>query len=112
MNTQCPTQFYSCESIRTNKSISPVLWHAQWDGFLNERSVSSTAVKSFYTHKKLKSAYLSLKRNLPVLFTFEDYPQLSILNTANALDGSFSDLKNKPRNHNGLSKNRKMKFIT
>jgi hypothetical protein len=29
----------------------------------------------------------------------------------NALDGSFSNLKNKLRNHNGLSKKRKMKFI-
>jgi hypothetical protein len=87
------------------------IWHAQWADFLNERTVSSTTAKSFYTHKKLRCAYLSLKRNLPVLFTFEDYPQLSIPNTTNALDGSFSDLKNKLRNHNGLSKKRKMKFI-
>ena len=32
-------------------------------------------------------------------------------NTTNALDGQFADLKNKLRNHNGLSKVRKMKFI-
>jgi hypothetical protein len=53
----------------------------------------------------------SLKRNLPVLFVFEDYPELKIPNTTNALDGLFSDLKNKLRNHNGLSKLLKMKFI-
>jgi hypothetical protein len=34
-----------------------------------------------------------------------------IPNTTNALDGQFADLKNKLRNHNGLSKERKMKFI-
>ncbi|MDR3226486.1 MAG: hypothetical protein LBT56_02305 [Prevotellaceae bacterium] len=86
-------------------------WHIQWAYFLNERSVSSTTGKSFYTHKRLRSAYLSIKNNLSVLFTFEDYPELNIPNTTNALDGSFSDLKNKLRNHNGLSKQRKMKYI-
>ena len=29
----------------------------------------------------------------------------------NRLDGQFADLKNKLRNHNGLSKARKMRFI-
>jgi hypothetical protein len=86
-------------------------WHIQWLFFVNERSVSGTTGKSYYTHKRLRSAYLSVKRNLPVLFTFEDYPLLNIPNTTNALDGIFSDLKNKLRNHNGLSKERKMKYI-
>ena len=45
------------------------------------------------------------------MFVFEDYKELMIPNTTNALDGQFSDLKNKLRNHNGLSKERKMKFI-
>jgi hypothetical protein len=31
--------------------------------------------------------------------------------TTNAIEGHFSDLKNKLRNHNGLSMKRKMKFI-
>ena len=29
----------------------------------------------------------------------------------NTIDGHFSDLKNKLRNHNGLTKERKIKFI-
>ncbi|GHT57457.1 hypothetical protein AGMMS49982_24370 [Bacteroidia bacterium] len=86
-------------------------WQLKWSYFLNERSISAKTGKTFYTHKKLRSAYLSLKRNLPVLFTFEDYPELGMPNTTNALDGCFSDLKNKLRNHNGLSKERKMKYI-
>jgi hypothetical protein len=32
-------------------------------------------------------------------------------NTTNALDGQFADLKNRLRTHNGLSKERKIKFI-
>ena len=67
--------------------------------------------QTYYTHKRLRSAYLSLKRNLPYLFVFKEYKELMIPNTTNALDGQFAVLKNKLRNHNGLSKERKMKFM-
>jgi len=85
-------------------------WHTKWESYLKERTKSATD-KSRYTHKRLRSAYLSLKRNLPWLYTFEDHKELMIPNTTNALDGSFADLKNKLRNHNGLSMERKKKFI-
>jgi hypothetical protein len=67
--------------------------------------------KSYYTHKRLRSAYRSLKTNSKWLFTWYDYLELDIPKTTNAIDGHFSDLKNKLRNHNGLSKARKIKFI-
>jgi hypothetical protein len=86
-------------------------WHLRWSDYLNERSKSPSTGKTYYTHKRLRSAYLSLKRHLPYLFVFQDYPDLKIPNTTNALDGQFADLKNKLRNHNGLSKARKIKFI-
>ena len=86
-------------------------WYLRWSAYLNERSQSPSNGKTYYTHKRLRSAYLSLKRHLPYLFTFEDYKELRMPNTTNALDGQFADLKNKLRNHNGLSKTRKMKFI-
>jgi hypothetical protein len=37
--------------------------------------------------------------------------ELQILNTTNAIDSHFLDLKNKLRNHYGLSIARKKKFI-
>ena len=86
-------------------------WNEKWDYFIKERTVSSTTGKSYYTHKTLRSAYFSLKRNLPWLFIFEQYPEMMIPNTTNALEGLFSDLKNKLRNHNGMSLERKKKFI-
>jgi hypothetical protein len=86
-------------------------WYEKWESFLKERSISTTTGKSFYTHKTLRSACFSLKRNMPWLFTFEEFPELMIPNTTNALDGLFSDLKNKLRTHNGLSIERKKKFI-
>ncbi len=87
------------------------LWFAKWELFLNERTMSPRTGKSHYSHKRLRSAYRSLKTNSKWLFTWYDYYDLEIPNTTNAIDGHFSDLKNKLRNHNGLSKARKIKFI-
>ena len=87
------------------------LWHQKWEDFLNERTTNPLTNQSFYTHKRLRSAYRSLKNNLPWLFTWYDHYELKIPNTTNAIDGHFADLKNKLRNHNGLSTKRKMKFI-
>ena len=87
------------------------LWYIKWMPFLNERTVNPKTGKSHYTHKRLRSAYRSLKTNSKWLFTWYDYYDLKIPNTTNAIEGHFSDLKNKLRNHNGLSKERKMKFI-
>ena len=87
------------------------LWYAKWKSFLNERTANPETGKSYYTHKRLRSAYRSLKTNLKWLFIWYDYIELGIPNTTNAIDGHFSDLKNKLRNHNGLSRARKIKFI-
>jgi hypothetical protein len=86
-------------------------WHKKWESYLKERTVNTDTGKSHYTHKRLRSAWLSLKRNVSWLFTYEDFKELRIPNTTNGLDGSFADLKNKLRNHNGLSMSRKKKFI-
>ena len=86
-------------------------WFDKWEKFVGERTVNLETGKSFYTHKRLRSAYRSLMTNLPWLFTFSDHPNLKIPNTTNAIDGHFADLKNKLRCHNGLSEIRKKKFI-
>ncbi|MEZ4906884.1 MAG: hypothetical protein R2771_13345 [Saprospiraceae bacterium] len=86
-------------------------WHDKWKSFLNERTINEENGKSHYTHKKLRSAYNSLKRNFPWLFTWYDHIDLKIPNTTNAIDGHFSDLKKKLRCHNGMSERRKKQFI-
>jgi len=43
-------------------------WYCKWEGFLNERKKDENGKKR-YVHKKLRSAYRSLKTNLPRLFT-------------------------------------------
>ncbi|WP_232745206.1 MULTISPECIES: hypothetical protein [Capnocytophaga] len=37
------------------------LWLEKWEDFLNERTINPLTNKSFYTYKKLRSAYRSLK---------------------------------------------------
>ncbi len=86
-------------------------WYVKWEAFLNERTLNEVTGKSHYTHKKLRSAYRSLNTNKKWLFTWYENYELRIPNTTNAIDGHFSDLKNKLRNHNGLSFLRKIKFI-
>jgi len=86
-------------------------WCEKWDGYLKERTVDPESGKSYYTHKKLRSAYLSVKRNLPLLFTWYNDIELGIPNTTNLIDGHFSQLKRMLRSHNGLSCKRREKLI-
>ena len=43
-------------------------WYTNWYDYLNERSKSPSTGKTYYTHKRLRSAYLSLKKHLPYLY--------------------------------------------
>jgi len=86
-------------------------WYEKWKTYINERAEDPETGKSRYIHKRLRSAYKSIERNKKYLFTWYDNIELGIPNTNNQLEGSFTDLKNKLRNHNGLSRKRKEKFI-
>ncbi|MDR1348147.1 MAG: hypothetical protein LBJ63_06955 [Prevotellaceae bacterium] len=86
-------------------------WDIQWHNFLNERSRNAVTGKTYFTHKKLRSAWRSIKNNLKYLFVFERFNELNIPNTTNDLEGSFGALKKRLNNHNGLSLKRKKKFI-
>lgn len=85
-------------------------WEKRWNDFLKERTEGSDG-KTHYVHKDLRSAYLSLKRNMPWLWTFYDYTELNIPNTNNALESLNSDLKVKLNLHKGISKERRKVFI-
>ena len=64
-----------------------------------------------YTHRRLRSAYFSLKHNMPWLWTWYDYSEIGIPNTNNGIEAMNTDLKTKLRVHNGLSKRHRMLFI-
>ena len=53
---------------------------------------------------RLRSAYLSIKRNMKRLWTFYDYKD-------RGLEAVFADIKSKVRVHSGLTRERRMKLI-
>lgn len=87
-------------------------WHERWGVFLKERSWSAERKRQWrYSHERLRSAYFSLRRNLPWLFTYLDHPGLRIPNTTNSCDGSFGHWKAKVALHRGIQRQRKKKMI-
>lgn len=86
-------------------------WCTKWSAYIKERTTDPETGKSHYTHKRLRSAYLSLKRNIPLLFTWYDHLDMDIPNTTNLIDGHFSNLKRMLGNHNGMSMERREKMI-
>ncbi len=86
-------------------------WHNKWKEFLKEKTYSELTKKWHYTHRRLRSAYRSLKTNMPYLFTYLNDPKLEIPNTTNSIEGMFSNLKTKLRVHSGIKAWRKKKII-
>lgn len=86
-------------------------WKEKWNDFLQEKTTLQPSQKQVFTHRRLRSAYYSLKRNSNWLFTYESKKELNIPNTTNAIEGLFSHMKRCLRNHNGLSDNNKDKII-
>ena len=87
-----------------------------YDSFLKEKTrhydPKTNKERWRYTHKKTRSAFLSLKRNLPYLFvSYNHIHTLNIPNTTNWLEWFFSHLKSKVRLHRGLKRERKIKLI-
>jgi transposase-like protein len=78
----------------------------KYKDFLKERNENNQ-----FKHRKLRAAFRSIKTNLPYLFTFQNYPELSIPNTTNSADGSFGNWKYKVRLHKHLRLDRMKKMI-
>ena len=88
-------------------------WYDRYKDIINERSHDKRIKKKTppYMRPRLRSAYLSVKRNMPLLWTFYDHPETGLPNTNNALEGMFSDLKTKVRVHSGLSRDNRRKLL-
>ena len=86
-------------------------WKKVWNDYITDKTYVTGTKHWYYTHKKVRSAYLSLERNLPYLFTYQRYPELNIPNTTNSLDGYFSVLKMMVNVHRGLTQERRIKVV-
>lgn len=86
-------------------------WYKKYERFIKERWVDNKG-KRYYIHRKTRSAYYSLKRNLEYLFIYHDYLwELDIPNTTNGLEWMFGHLKYKVTLHRWLREDRKLKLI-
>lgn len=88
-------------------------WYERYKDVVNERIHDKRIKRKTppYMRPKLRSAYLSIKRNMPLLWTFYDFPETGLPNTNNGLEGLFSDLKSKARVHSGVSKEHRKKLL-
>ena len=87
------------------------MWHEKYNDYLNERSAPDEKGHTHYLHKRLRSEYLSLYRNMNNLWVWYDHIELGIPNTNNGIEALFTHLKTKLRVHNGLSKKNREHFI-
>ena len=88
-------------------------WYERNKDTLNER-VNDRRIRRKtppFMRPRLRSAYLSIKRNMQLLWTFYDHPETGLPNTNNALEGVFSDIKSKTRVHRGISRNNRKKLL-
>ena len=87
-------------------------WFSRYKDLISQKHYDYCCKKWRYKNKEIRGAYMSMRKNLPYLFTYQKYPTLNIPNTTNCLDGSFSNLKKKLAIHHGLRKDRRYKVIS
>ncbi len=101
--------FYPFENIKKAKTkleIDTVMYQLEFYTRLHD----AQTISEFFQAGDLIGCLLTKNYQNLIVVPY-DYFELNIPNTTNAIDGHFADLKNKLRNHNGLSINRKKKFI-
>lgn len=87
------------------------LWKTQWNDFLNRRTIHKNG-KTYYLHRKLRTAVNSLEFYLPYLFTHQQPECDGMPSTNNKIEGTFTDLKKNLNNHSGMSVRNRMRFIS
>ena len=97
-------QMTNCNSVQFRKMLDD--WYEKYHHLLDEEILDKETLV-FHKEKELNSAYNSLRCNLDLLFTFEQYDELP--NTNNSMEGIFSHFKKYLKNHNGIrQKSREM----
>jgi hypothetical protein len=85
-------------------------WFLVYGEFINEKTFVAGTRRWRYTHRRVRSAYSSLRKNISYLYTYQKYPELKIPNTTNSLDGYWNRVKNLLSAHRGKTSERKKKI--
>ena len=65
------TRLKNSDETRFTKALD--IWYIKYKSFLNEITIHPDSRKYSFTHKKLVSAYTSIKNNLLCLFTYKNH---------------------------------------
>jgi hypothetical protein len=85
----------------------------RWSNFINQRTYSkdsNSSKKWWYTHKNLRLAFRTLKSSTNNMFCYLDNP--NIPKDTNGLEAEFTHLKNKLNAHRGLTRKRRINFVS
>lgn len=85
-------------------------WYSRHEEILKEKSIDNFG-KRHFTRPRLRSAYLSIKRHAPWLWTFERFKDRTMPNTNAGIESFNSRLKTTLRIHSGITAERRMKPI-
>lgn len=78
-------------------------WKQRWSSTIKRRSASKTTGKSWYTHKRLRTAMNSIDFYRPYLFTYQKPECAGMPNTNNKIEGIIADLKKNLNTHSGMN---------
>ena len=81
------------------------------DGGIHEGENRWKGRQAHDIHVQAAAQCISLKRNMPWLWTYQEHPNLYIPNTNNAIERVFTDIKTKLRRHSGITKDRRIILI-
>lgn len=84
-------------------------WHKTHKDYLKEKTYNNDTGRYWYTHKKLRRSYYTIKRALPNMFHYLSNPKIPA--TTNGIEGFFSHLKNHLDLHRGLTVEHRIAFI-
>lgn len=90
-------------------SAAFLAWKNRWHDFLKEKTVNPMTGRTIYTHRRLRSAMVSLSFYLPYLFTYEEVEGMP--NTNNMIEGTFTDMKKNLRNHPGMNEDNRKRMM-
>lgn len=86
-------------------------WYEKNKNWFNEKAMN-LKWKYTFMHRRTRSTYFSLRRNIKYLFIYQDYLwRLDIPNTTNGIEAVFSHIKYKMNLHKWLREERKIKLI-
>ncbi|MPN32772.1 hypothetical protein SDC9_180252 [bioreactor metagenome] len=82
--------------------VDLVSWYDRHRDFVNHKSYKKETGRYWYTHKRVRKAFIHIKRALPEMFHYLDNPRIG--KTTNGLESFFGHLKQNVSLHRGLSK--------